>query len=42
MAAGCSMAKAAEVANLAAGVVVGKVGTATASRKEILHHFDRL
>ena len=35
MAAGIDVAEAAEVANMAAGVVVGKVGTATASRAEI-------
>ena len=33
---GESFARAAEFANLAAGVVVGKVGTATASQEEIL------
>lgn len=36
LAAGASMEEAAIVANYAAGVVVGKVGTATASRKEII------
>ena len=30
--------EAAELANLAAGIVVGKVGTATASREELLSH----
>ncbi len=41
LAAGCVMAEAAEIANLAAGVVVGIVGTATASPKAVLEHFDR-
>ena len=36
LAGGASMEEAATVANYAAGVVVGKVGTAVASRKEIL------
>ena len=35
---GKSFALSAEFANLAAGVVVGKVGTATASPEEILKH----
>jgi len=35
MAAGIDVAEAAEIANMAAGVVVGKVGTATATRTEI-------
>ena len=33
-----SLEEAAELANLAAGIVVGKVGTATASTEEILRH----
>lgn len=33
-----SFEEAAELANFAAGIVVGKVGTATASTEEILHH----
>ena len=37
----CSMVEAAEVANLAAGVVVGVVGTATATQEDVLAHFDR-
>ena len=36
LAAGASFERAAELANLAAGVVVGKVGTATTSPEEIL------
>jgi D-beta-D-heptose 7-phosphate kinase/D-beta-D-heptose 1-phosphate adenosyltransferase len=36
LAAGCSMADAAVLANYAAGVVVGKVGTASVSRTELL------
>ena len=36
--AGASLEEAAELANLAAGIVVGKVGTATASAEEILRH----
>ncbi len=35
---GASLEEAAELANLAAGIVVGKVGTATASAEEILRH----
>lgn len=40
MASGASLAQAAEVANLAAGVVVGKVGTATVTQEEILSRSD--
>ena len=40
LAAGASMLEAATLANHAAGIVVGKVGTATASRKELLNSFD--
>jgi D-beta-D-heptose 7-phosphate kinase/D-beta-D-heptose 1-phosphate adenosyltransferase len=36
LAAGCSMADAAVLANHAAGIVVGKVGTASVSREELL------
>ena len=36
--AGASLEEAAELANLTAGIVVGKVGTATASTEEILRH----
>ena len=36
--AGASLEEAAEFANVAAGIVVGKVGTATASPEEILNH----
>lgn len=36
LAAGASMAEAAVLANQAAGIVVGKLGTATASAKEVL------
>ena len=36
LAAGASMAEAAVLANHAAGIVVGKLGTATASGKEVL------
>lgn len=36
LAAGASMTEAAELANQAAGIVVGKLGTATASAKEVL------
>ena len=36
LASGLSMADAMHIANLAAGIVVGKLGTATASREEIL------
>ncbi|MBF0406554.1 MAG: D-glycero-beta-D-manno-heptose-7-phosphate kinase [Candidatus Riflebacteria bacterium] len=41
LATGCSMTEAAEVANLAAGVVVGIVGTATVSPEDILSHYDK-
>jgi bifunctional ADP-heptose synthase (sugar kinase/adenylyltransferase) len=34
------MQQAAEIANLAAGVVVGIVGTASASIDQILEHYD--
>ncbi|MGH9967761.1 MAG: D-glycero-beta-D-manno-heptose-7-phosphate kinase [Pyrinomonadaceae bacterium] len=40
LAAGASMLDAATLANHAAGIVVGKVGTATASAKELLASFD--
>lgn len=40
LAAGCSMTDAAVLANHAAGIVVGKVGTASASRQELLATFD--
>ncbi|WP_417910924.1 D-glycero-beta-D-manno-heptose-7-phosphate kinase [Candidatus Electronema sp. PJ] len=36
LAAGCSMTEAAIIANHAAGIVVGKLGTASASREELL------
>ena len=39
LAAGATMFEAATLANHAAGIVVGKVGTATASRKELLNSF---
>jgi D-glycero-beta-D-manno-heptose-7-phosphate kinase len=39
LAAGATMLEAAIVANHAAGIVVGKVGTATASAEELLHSF---
>ncbi len=42
LAASCPMVEAAEVANLAAGVVVGLVGTASASAEQILDHYDRI
>lgn len=41
LASNCSMLCAAEVANLAAGVVVGIVGTAAANREQVLEHYDR-
>jgi D-beta-D-heptose 7-phosphate kinase/D-beta-D-heptose 1-phosphate adenosyltransferase len=37
--AGATAEEAAEIANHAAGVVVGKLGTATCSRKELEAHF---
>jgi len=40
LSAGASMIEAAVLANQAAGIVVGKVGTATASAEEILGSFD--
>ena len=39
---GVSLEQAAMVANLAAGVVVGKTGTATAEGSEVLAYYDRL
>ena len=39
-AAGASMADAAILANTAAGVVVGKLGTASVTRQELLHALD--
>ena len=41
MVAGASLEEAAQLANLAAGIVVGKVGTATAPAEEILRHLER-
>jgi D-beta-D-heptose 7-phosphate kinase/D-beta-D-heptose 1-phosphate adenosyltransferase len=41
VAAGASPLEAAVLSNHAAGVVVGKVGTATASPEELLKSFDR-
>jgi len=40
LAAGASMLEAATLANHAAGIVVGKVGTATASGEELIATFD--
>ena len=40
LAAGAALAEAAELANHAAGVVVGKVGTATATPEEVLASFE--
>lgn len=42
LAGGCAMPEAAQIANLAAGVVVGIVGTATATADRVLAHFDRI
>lgn len=42
LAAGCSMVEAAETANLAAGVVVGILGTATAKPDNLVEHLDRI
>jgi len=41
LAAGCSMTQAAMIANHAAGIVVGKVGTASVSRDELLTALDK-
>ncbi|NQU09424.1 carbohydrate kinase, partial [bacterium] len=41
VAAGAGAVEAAEIANHAAGVVVGKLGTATCSAEELLASFDR-
>lgn len=38
---GAGIREAVEVANIAAGIVVGKVGTAVASRPEIIHEIER-
>lgn len=40
LASGCPMPQAAEIANLAAGVVVGIVGTAAANCEQVLNHYD--
>jgi D-beta-D-heptose 7-phosphate kinase/D-beta-D-heptose 1-phosphate adenosyltransferase len=40
LAAGASMTEAALLANHAAGIVVGKLGTATATRQEILDSIE--
>ena len=40
LAAGASMTEAAVLANQAAGIVVGKVGTATASAEEVLKSLE--
>jgi len=40
--AGASWKAAAYLSNVAAGVVVGKVGTATASKEEVLHRLDEI
>jgi D-beta-D-heptose 7-phosphate kinase/D-beta-D-heptose 1-phosphate adenosyltransferase len=40
LAAGASMTEAAVLANQAAGIVVGKVGTATASAEEVLNSLE--
>ncbi|MFH0879800.1 MAG: D-glycero-beta-D-manno-heptose-7-phosphate kinase [Lentisphaerota bacterium] len=42
LAAGASHIEAAELANYAAGVVVGKLGTATCARAELLNHITRV
>ncbi len=42
LASGCTMDEAAQVANLAAGVVVGIVGTASANADQVLDHYDRI
>ena len=41
LASGASMLEAASLANHAAGIVVGKVGTATATAEELIDHFRR-
>jgi D-beta-D-heptose 7-phosphate kinase/D-beta-D-heptose 1-phosphate adenosyltransferase len=42
LAAGCSMPEAVRVSNLAAGVVVGIIGTATATPELVLEHYDKI
>lgn len=42
LAAGCSMEIAAQIANLAAGVVVGIIGTATADSRQVMDHYDKI
>ncbi len=42
LAAGASHREASELANYAAGVVVGKLGTATCTREELLNHMKRV
>ena len=41
LAAGADAVEAAEISNHAAGVVVGKIGTATCSPEELVHSFAR-
>jgi rfaE bifunctional protein kinase chain/domain len=42
LATGCTMHQAAEISNLAAGVVVGLIGTAAATQNQVLEHFDQI
>jgi len=42
LASGCDMPEAAEISNLAAGVVVGIVGTATVTPQAIQEHYDKI
>jgi D-beta-D-heptose 7-phosphate kinase/D-beta-D-heptose 1-phosphate adenosyltransferase len=42
LAAGCTMPEAVKVSNLAAGVVVGIIGTATATPELVLEHYDKI
>ena len=42
LACGASKIEAAQLANIAAGIVVGKVGTAVATRKELLDRIEEI
>ena len=42
LAAGCTMPEAVKISNLAAGVVVGIIGTATATPELVLEHYDKI
>ncbi|MDP0488307.1 MAG: D-glycero-beta-D-manno-heptose-7-phosphate kinase, partial [Fusobacterium sp. JB020] len=41
-AAGASWEEAAKIANTAAGIVVGKIGTSTATKEQIIDFYDEI